>query len=150
MLLKTKNMWDDYDKADLFLITTNSFIKKNGELVMGRGIAKEAKDRFPQLPVYAGKIIKEKCGHLGVYGFYVSRHWPLTKIGLFQTKRHWRDNASIDLIKMSLTGLDFWLIGREDKIVCLNFPGIGNGGLERDQVLALLEFLPDNVKVYER
>ena len=42
---KTGNMWDSWDDADLFLITTNAVIKVNGELVMGRGIALEARQR---------------------------------------------------------------------------------------------------------
>lgn len=42
-------MWTAYDDADLFLITTNSTLKKNGVLVMGRGIARQACDRCPGL-----------------------------------------------------------------------------------------------------
>lgn len=144
---KTYNMWDDYHKADLFLITTNSFVK-NGKLVMGAGIAKEAKNRFPDLPLQAGKRILKQCGNLNSYGLLVSENWPKNKIGLFQTKRNWQDKSSIEIIKRSLYDLDFWLIGRDDKIVCLPFPGIGNGGLSREEILPLLEFLPDNVWVY--
>ncbi len=43
------DMWTAYDDADLFLITTNSTLKKNGVLVMGRGIARQACDRCPGL-----------------------------------------------------------------------------------------------------
>lgn len=37
----------------------------------------------------------------------------------------------------------------KSKKIHLNFPGIGNGGLKRSNVLPLLERLPDNVKVWE-
>lgn len=143
-------MWNYFDKADLFLITTNSFIANNGELVMGTGIAKQAKEKYPSLPLAAGKVILESCGHLGLYGCYISKKWPKGKIGLFQTKKHWQEKSTVDIIKRSLFDLDFWLIGRHDKVVCLNFPGIGYGGLERSEVLPLLEFLPANVWIYQQ
>ena len=41
-------------------ITTNGFVKKNGEAVMGRGCAKEACERYPGLAKQLGeKIIKK-------------------------------------------------------------------------------------------
>ncbi len=48
------NMWTAYEPADLFLITTNSTIRRDGALVMGRGIARQAKERFPDLDVTLG------------------------------------------------------------------------------------------------
>ena len=33
--------------------------------------------------------------------------------------------------------------------VCLNFPGIGHGRLERDEVLPIIKLLPDSVEVWE-
>lgn len=47
-------MWSAYDDADLFLITTNSTLKKNGALLMGRGIARQARDLFPGLDLALG------------------------------------------------------------------------------------------------
>lgn len=41
------DMWSVYDDADLFLITTNSTLKKNGALAMGRGIAQQARAASP-------------------------------------------------------------------------------------------------------
>ena len=54
---KHGDMWDSYDDVNMFCITTNNAIKKNGALVMGRGIAKEAKDRFPGLDLRLGSLI---------------------------------------------------------------------------------------------
>jgi hypothetical protein len=39
---KIGDMWSAYDNIDLFLITTNVTIKRNGALVMSRGIARQA------------------------------------------------------------------------------------------------------------
>jgi hypothetical protein len=47
MKLTNGNMWSAYPQADLFLITTNSTLKNDGCLVMGKGIALEAAQRFP-------------------------------------------------------------------------------------------------------
>ena len=38
-IFKTGNMWTAFDETALFLLTTNSTVKRNGALVMGRGIA---------------------------------------------------------------------------------------------------------------
>ena len=50
-------MWDAYDDADLFLITTNASLKQNGALVMGRGIVRQARDRFLVLDLALGREI---------------------------------------------------------------------------------------------
>lgn len=44
---RTGNMWTVWDEVDFFVITTNSTIKQNGAVVMGRGIAKQVRGYFP-------------------------------------------------------------------------------------------------------
>jgi len=78
------DMWPAFATAGLFLITTNSTIRKDGALVMGRGIARQARDRFPGLAVNLGRYILNTCGRLGNYGLLVSprcrrRSWVLFK-----------------------------------------------------------------------
>lgn len=51
------DMWRAFDDADLFLITTNAVLKSNWALVMGRGIAKQARDRFPGIDLAIGRQI---------------------------------------------------------------------------------------------
>lgn len=43
--------------ADWRVITTNGFVKKNGECVMGRGCAKEATLRYPRIAKELGNFI---------------------------------------------------------------------------------------------
>lgn len=45
--------------ADAVCVTTNGFVKRNGEAVMGAGIAKQMKDMFPDLPKLLGNSIKK-------------------------------------------------------------------------------------------
>ena len=47
-------------RASAIVITTNGFVKSNGECVMGRGIAKQFADRYPTIPKLVGDSIKTK------------------------------------------------------------------------------------------
>ncbi len=48
--------------ADVICVTTNGVLRKNGDLVMGAGIALEAKKRYPRLPAFLGGCVK-RCGN---------------------------------------------------------------------------------------
>ena len=43
----TGDMWRVFDEVDYFVITTNAIIKRNGAVVMGAGIAKQMRDKYP-------------------------------------------------------------------------------------------------------
>lgn len=153
MKLKTGNMWSAWDKADLFLVTTNSTIRKDGALVMGRGIAWQAAKRFPRLPYALGAGIERRsmgdCQHV-TYGILVSQTWPSVKIGAFQVKYYWGDQARLNLIKFSTNELITWCAEHPTAQVHLNFPGIGNGGLTPEQVLPIISKLPNTVTVWRK
>jgi len=44
---------------DAICITTNGFTKSNGDCVMGRGCAKQAKEKWPKVPFDLGKLIRK-------------------------------------------------------------------------------------------
>lgn len=52
---KTQDLWE----ANVVCITTNGFVKANGECVMGRGCAKQAATRYPELPAQLGSLIRK-------------------------------------------------------------------------------------------
>ena len=143
------DMWDAFDAADLFLITTNSTLTRQNKLVMGRGIARQAKERFSGLDLALGSQIQTACGNLGFYGLLISMRWPTAKLGGFQVKYHWQNAADLNLITKSTIALKWWARYHHDCQIHLNFPGIGNGGLEKTAVLPLLEQLPNNVTIWE-
>lgn len=147
------NMWDVWDDADLFLITTNSFIKKNKELTMGRGIAQQAAMRDPQIPLYFGRELTRREMHLKTYGLLIPPLWPHRKESAFQTKIHWRDKAKINVIGHSIELLTAWATdeytNHPEMKIHLNFPGIGYGGLARDILLSMINKLPDNITIWE-
>lgn len=143
------DMWAAYEAADLFLITTNSTIRRDGVLVMGRGIARQARDRFPGLAEALGRQILSLCGSQGEYGLLVSLRWPKAKLGAFQVKRHYSQTANLELIRYSTVALYAWCARHREALVHLNFPGIGNGRLPREDVLPIITQLPDQVTIWE-
>ncbi len=149
MRLQFGNMWEWYNGYDLVLVTTNSYVKQNGDLVMGRGAALEAVSHLSNLAKGLGKIILSRKGHLGTYGLIVFPDWPRTKIGAFQVKRSFSKKAELDLIALSTDMLNAFTQQYSSAVIALNFPGIGNGGLEREDVLPIIETLSDNVHVYQ-
>lgn len=146
---KRGDMWTAYTATDLFLITTNATITTRGALVMGRGIARQARDRFPGLDAALGKQILSICGNQGQYGLLVSPRWPKARLGAFQVKRHYSQPASLELIRHSTTALCTWCVEHPNTLVHLNFPGIGNGRLRREDVLPIIAQLPDQVTIWE-
>jgi hypothetical protein len=132
------DLWAELGVADLLLVSTNATLNKNGEVVMGRGAAKEAKERFPQLPFDLG--MRLRTGGLAgqKYGVLISditAHG--TRLGAFQVKYHWQDDADLGLISHSAHALR--AIAGDYERIAINFPGIGNGRLERSQVEYFLD-----------
>ncbi len=60
MLEAQGDIFDLVGQVDAICITTNGFIKKNGEAVMGKGCAKQAAQRWPQLPAILGDLVTNR------------------------------------------------------------------------------------------
>lgn len=128
------NAWDVYLDYDALCLTTNGFVKQNGECVMGRGIAKEAKDRFPSLPKILGNGIKK----------YGNRSMKLTKVNdtyliSFVVKHNWWEEADINLIRRSCNEVVDMVNKFGWKKILLPRPGCGNGKLKWNDVKPILE-----------
>jgi hypothetical protein len=130
-------------KGFIICITTNGFIKNNGEGVMGAGCAKEAAERYPDLPRLLGQSLKTR-------GNVVSLLTP--QILSFPVKHHWATPASPALIEESAKELK----ARAERQPYLKFilpkPGCGNGKLNWMYVKLLLESisLPDNIFIIDK
>lgn len=132
----------------VYIVTTNSYIRRDGSLVMGRGAALEATKRIPGIDSEAGKLIP----HLGTYGFIIVRT-PLdytAGFGLFQVKYKFDDPADLELIKYSADKLTSLATREKNCQFRMNYPGIGFGHLTREVVEPLLSELPDNVTICMR
>ncbi len=147
------DMWDRLGKVDLFCITTNGTIKKDGRLVMGAGIAKEARDRLPGIDRNLAEAIQRDPTF--PHTFWPTENNTMQRILPFQVKNHFREMADINLIEHSCYLLLREILNRLTLYgytitVALNFPGIGYGGLERNKVLPIISILPDNVEIWEK
>lgn len=152
------NMFDVWGKSDLFLFTSNPIVNKQGLAVMGRGIAKQLADKHPQIRKDFGDYLKLWWDKLN-YHVEALDYYDGQNVGFFMVKEHWAEEAKLEVIERSVQSLlDF--IGDENMLaddfshvpvrrVDLNFPGIGNGKLRREDVLPLLERLPDHVHIWE-
>jgi hypothetical protein len=134
--------------CDVLIVTTNSTIKNNGAVVMGRGAAQQARDTFSRCDLRFGNLIKHY--HAGVYGLVWYSDLQGQILGAFQVKRHFKDTADIGLIVSAVDILKRLACTDWNRMtISLNFPGIGNGGLNRLDVEPLLYDLPNNVTVWE-
>lgn len=130
------NIWEV--KADCKCITTNGYIKSNGEAVMGRGVALQAKQRYPELPAIL-------AGHIRAYGntpgllIYTGQF----SICSFPVKHNWKEKADLDLINKScVLMLNKSDIFKWNKII-IPRPGCGNGQLDWKDVKPIVEQLDD-------
>lgn len=149
MIEVTGNLWDY--PADVRVITTNGTVKKNGECVMGRGCALEAKKYWSRLPTALGALIKEHGNHTQYLGMWPWGPEEDQMLYSFPVKHNWYEKADISLIERSAlelvslidkhTGPDF---PDYKPVVVIPRPGCGNGGLKWEDVKPVLEPILDD------
>lgn len=135
--------------VDIKGFTSNGVVKGNGELVMGAGTAKQVKILHPNLPLLFGTMLKtsfRKVNGTYRYGYLYDED---TSIIAVQTKYHYKDASDVELIEYSLELLNKFAQLHSNKLIGIPFPGIGEGKLNKNDVLFLLEALPTNVLVFE-
>jgi hypothetical protein len=127
------------------IVTTSSFLTSEVKLVMGRGAAWILRMKVPGIDWIFGKMVYETCGHLGRYGLLFHHRY-----GAFQVKYGFDEKARVDLIEFSLEKLAEKAEEFPKSRFNINYPGIGYGRLSKQEVEPLLNFLPDNVYVWEK
>lgn len=139
-----------HDATEAVCVTTNAMIKKDGTAVMGKGIAKEANDRYDLSKELANRL-QANGNH--VYMLKIVDNGDKSfKIFSFPTKYDWRDNSDLNLIRQSaielMSLLDYYAIKR----CYLTPPGCANGHLSWDmQVMPMLApILDDRVTIVIR
>lgn len=141
------NAWDlfDSEEFDVLFITSNGTVKNNGEAVMGRGIAAEAKKRYPEIAYNLGQSLS-----LGNKPQVIKIIPNATKEDIFlmnfPVKHNWWEKADIELIKESCRAVKRWFNGPDyiNWKLLLPRPGCGNGQLSWEDVKKEIEpFLDD-------
>lgn len=148
MILEKGDMFSIWGKTDLFLFTSNPVANAKGLAVMGRGLAKQLADRYPSIRADFGELLMRPartldCDLISTY--------DNQKVGFFMVKEHWRESAKLPIIRDSVLDLLQWIqeTDQEFSRIDLNFPGIGNGRLAREDVLPIIKELPNIVHVWE-
>lgn len=104
--------------------------------VMGKGIAKEFKRRYPEMAEQYRKLCEQGLLTVGKLWLYrAPDKWILN----FPTKRHWRERSRLEYVESGLQ--KFVATYRSRGITSISFPmlGCGNGQLNWDEVRPLME-----------
>jgi hypothetical protein len=116
---------------DAVCCTTNRIIKSNGELVMGAGIAKLFKEKYPSLPREWGQRIKTGDHMQGV--MLTRKDKDDLYLVAFPTKHDWKKPSRMEIIEFSAKALRWQARLLNWKKVLLPRPGCSNGGLDWDK-----------------
>jgi hypothetical protein len=137
---------------NIICVTTNGHVRKDGACVMGRGVALEVARRWPQIPFILGNYLKQNGNHVYLLGQVTFN----SKFGIylisFPVKHHWKEQADLNLIVRSCLELKHYINQYNVQFnILLPKPGCGNGGLDWEDVKAVIEpILPDNIYVVDR
>lgn len=170
------DLWDYYDRGFICCITTNGYVKKDRRAVMGRGTAKQALERFPDIDLELGFLIKTLNPLYVLWLPYPSPQnrrllafpvkpdrgvcRPSKKNVVFhmrnkfrpgQTVPGWALIADLQVIKNSLDQLNTIYNWDKPKAIILPRPDCGVGGLNwESQVKPLCEEYGDWLWVIDR
>ena len=155
-----RDLWSPVPWPGLYLVTTNSIITRNRHLVMGRGSAREAKQRIPGIEF---EIVEQfhdfKLDGTEDYGFRIirdPRRADRFGFGVFQTKRHWKHVAIVETIMLSLSTLNDYAERNPDVTIRCPLPAAGCGWIgtgtppDPDEIRAACETLPASVTFCSR
>jgi hypothetical protein len=156
------NLFDQV--ADAIVITTNGFVKTNGECVMGKGCAAEAKAKWPMIPLKLGGLINKHGNRvlaIGKTSSYSIVAFPVKSVAeMFNGSNvvahmaskfssgdqvpGWACKARLSIIERSALQLVELADKRGWNSVILPRPGCGAGELAWTEVEPLLQGILDD------
>lgn len=151
------NIWDMVGGREAVVVTINGDLNSQGRLVMGKGIALEAKQHVKGIDRVWGDSVA-RYG-LQVCGLFPGHFTPRWDIFGFPTKYHWRDKADLDLIVKSahelvalvereLMMVESYRLDHPEYVLYPNIwmprPGCGAGALRWEDVKPLLDPILDD------
>lgn len=123
-----ENIWD-YLGRGIIAITTNGSTTRDGRAILGRGVARQAAERFPLLARELGQLLQQHGNHVvelsgGLASFPVEESpWSL---------------PDLRLIRQSAEELRRLADQRGWPLVVVPRPGCGGGGLQWEDVRPVL------------
>lgn len=144
--------------VDAICITTNGEFDRFGHAIMGAGVARQARDRWPTLPKVLAARLREFGNRPALLSQYRPKPdgtrgillddgsaWLPYHIITLPTKTNWRERSSIDLIRQSLSIVQELARANDFTTVALPRPGCKNGLLYWAEVKPIVEkILPDD------
>lgn len=118
------NIWDFHGSNSYIGVTTNGVIRSNGSLIMGKGIALEARERFKGVDKLLGTLVKNQGNNV----YLLASHGIFS----FPTKDHFKDVSPLELIERSCQQLREAMNKVPNKQFYLIPPGCGLGGRDWD------------------
>ena len=136
------NIWNYWNQGYYIIIPTNGTIRNDSALVMGRGLAKQANQKFTGINLILGNLIKLK----GNYPFLLKDY----KIISFPVKHNWWENANLALIEQSSNLLKQLIIQQNLFNIAMPKVGCGNGKLQWKEVYPIIsKYLEDVVTIID-
>jgi len=133
------------------VVTTNGMLKSNGDLVMGKGIARYCRDEHAGIATVLGKLVREHGNKPFFAGVYTDRHRaasgldPRVSVLSCPTKNDWRRDSDPELIARSCRELV--RIANEIGLTTVYLPALGCSAGRLDwntQVLPLISPILDD------
>ena len=135
------SLWDVELDNCLRVIPVNLGWKTNGENVMGRGVAKQAAEKYPILPSWYGwrceAMADTKLTRL--YRYQNLLLFPVKPLFKTSPQLSWQRRADLTLVEESTKQLANFFVGTGTNHVALPLVGCGNGGLPPLKVLPILQ-----------
>lgn len=153
-------------ECDALCITTNGFVKSNGECVMGKGCAKQVATMLPEVPRILGNILRSDGNHvhyLLTQNDVALLSYPVkpevnsymnsidevvshmrNKFNIGDTVPGWACVADIEIIKRSAYELVKLVNTTDWSTVLIPRPGCGAGELSWDVVEPILSDILDD------
>lgn len=118
------------------VIPTNTMVTSHNKAVMGAGLARQARDRFPGLDEHYGAMLLA-----GQRFVEVTEH----RLLLVPTKTDWRQPSTIELVEAAVADLLNWHHkATHSDLVAVPKLGCGHGGLTWTDVHQTLQKLPSS------
>lgn len=140
------NVFELAEPGSVLCITTNGVLTKEKKAVMGKGIAKVARDSFEGIDVKLASCLQRfgnRCFKLGDFSY---KGKPLTIVS-FPTKYNWQDDSDLDLIQKSASEIHAMANKFGWTKIYLPFPGGGAGNLSWSEVSPRLSVLDERFTV---
>jgi hypothetical protein len=137
MLELKADLWEI--PCDARVISTNGSVNRFGHAVLGRGCALEAKQRYPELSLKLGVLLR---GHNRNHVYMFKEMGSL--LVTFPVKHQWHERADITLIRWSADELVEMTHAQGWKRVALPRVGCGNGKLSWTIVKPVIERILDD------